>query len=223
MYPQWCRRLLGCPSHSLKIPLSVNPRIFSISLILSMYALPAVAAVPVADNILDFDAKTNEMHEGRWAYGWFNRGSINDPKKQLRLFAQAYPGNRVDSPNWALGAGGVVCFALASDGRAFVDGADVTWIYTVPKELSGLVRITGQAKGGGTSKQLRVYLSKDEFLTGIDRTKWKPLFGGVGEDIDVNIEVRVEAGMVIFFVQNDTGIPVNRLPQKLHVKLSKID
>src|SRR5690606_12437341 len=116
------------------------------SLLLALAALVSttLAAVPFADNVRDFDVKTNDLSPGRWAYGWFNGGSINNPKDPLRLFTQAYPESRIDQPHWAVDSRKrELCWVIMSDGRALVDNADVAWIYVVPEELAGSVRIPG--------------------------------------------------------------------------------
>lgn len=182
-------------------------------------------AAPVTDNVRDFDVKTNDLAEGRWAYGWFNAGSINDPKKPLRLFTQAYPEARFSMGNWAVDAKKREgAWAIVADGRAYVDRADVAWIYTIPAELAGSVRVAGTASGGGSGKRLRVFVARDEFFTGIDRASWKPVFDDTGSEISLDLTVRVGKGSLLFFVQNDTATPPNyRSPQKLHVTLSKAD
>lgn len=177
-----------------------------------------------ADNVRDFDPRMNEIASGRWAYGWFNQGSANNPRSELRLFTQTFSGSKLAQPNWAVDDRNVVVWALAADGSAYADGADLAWIYTVPEQMAGKVRLKGRASGGGEHKQLRIYTAQDVFFTGMRRDQWKPLFEQKGNLIDFDTVINAPKGTLIFFVQNDTGKPANlRVAQKLKVNISKED
>ncbi len=186
--------------------------------------VPLQAQTVDADNVRDYDENNNAIAPGRWAYGWFGGGGIEDQKKDLLLISQAFPQSRLNIPHWSVDSKKKeLCWIMASDGRVWTDHAAMAWIYQVPEKLAGSIRFLGTATSRAASKRLRVYLFEGKYFQGkADRVGIKPVFEETGKDISIDMTVEASKDYLLLFVQDDTGNPPRFSDaQKLQNKLSK--
>jgi len=173
------------------------------------------------DNVSDFDTETNEIAPGRWAYGWFGRGKVTDPRMSLRLFTNSYPEEKVRGKNWTVDIRKAEAgWTIVQDGRTYTDGAEIVWIYQIPAKLAGKVAIRGSLERGGASRRMRVYKISDEFFSSEDRENLRPIYEGDGDAqaLDFTLEA-LENELLLFIVDDTAEKPKWTNPSLLHVMI----
>ncbi|MFZ2656763.1 MAG: hypothetical protein WAX69_17655 [Victivallales bacterium] len=209
------------------MPEKYLPRIGAILIIIITLSSPSASVAQTAtNNVEDFQAKSNVVEAGRWAYGWFGRGQgIKTPGSKFTLFEQSYPVSSLKgAANWTPDARKPeIAWAVAADGNTYCDGSEIVWVYKVPASLSGKVYVEGRFGGGASNKKITIYKAASEQFNKGDLSQLKSFFEGSREgnsNLSVCTSFDASTGDVVLVTINDTsGSPAWWIPCPLNISL----